>query len=384
MADFTDAELQEIDRLSKADATVDPTVTASIPAESPSFLDTIKDKVSGVFNTVAQKTVVAGIVTNAANQTPDQFIDTLSKANPDFTNLGEVLKTNPALKIAFQDAFIKSDEFRNSLINGGNEPGALSIDNITQILTDEQHGSQAQTLMTKMLDKVAKGEMSYAQVEQVSRSGVAMIQVMNKEGATAEEKAKAQQDFMLALEKNGLPTGQIKSEQLMEYLREVMTGDPEQASKNLIKSLGLEGEQAAALEEMLTMMSGILKYVGAPYYEFAQKWGPTLGTQVAGLADRATGAADARIAEEHAKETPAQRAQREMSEAANEPGAMQNAATGNEKILDLGGKKIISNIYVDNASGERQDGYKDPAKEQEIHYVSPTRGVSANFGMGPN
>lgn len=309
--------------------------------------------------------------TNSKNMTTGKFLDTIDVAQPDFSGVTDIMRDNKQLGVAFHDAFSHNEAFRNRLLapTPDGQENLFSADNLKNILTHKQHGPQAQMLMTNMLQKVANGQLRVEQVEQVAGSGVDMMAVLDDENATVEQKAAAQQKFTQTLEQNGLPTGQIKPEQLMAYLREVMSGDPAGAAANLVGALGLSGEQAAAIQELLTMAGGIMQFLGQPYVEFFNKHAPGMANGATNLFERVTGQRDADIATEQAGLTPAQRAQREISAAANAPGAMQGNATGSERSIEIGQG---ANQNGPAASAQRDAATGTPERAPEIRIPIPT------------
>lgn len=310
----------------------------------------------------------------------NQFLNTIDKHSPEFSSATEVMRENPQLGNAFHDAFVNNEEFRNRLMNPpAGDTNALSAQNIGAILTDEKYGSQAQTLMTGMLQKVSRGEMNIGQVEQIAGAGVNMMSVGNDEDATKEQRAEAQQKFIETLEKNGLPTGQIKGEQIFAYLREVMNGDPKSAAANFVNALGLSGEQAAAMQELLTMAGGLLKFLGKPYVDFVNKHGPGITHDMTDMYERLSGERDISVSAQRAELSPAQRAQDEISAQGNAPGAMQGQATvHNEGMEGAGARTNLAETFglERDAQGTLSvpDATAERLREMDAQYASRTSG----------
>lgn len=374
-----------------------PETTATAPQSFFGGLaNTFGDAASAAREQLSQAQIYARAATGdpnamaelAQDMTLPEFLTSIKTFKPEYAGVTDVLSNNAQLGVAFQNAFVRNEAFRTRLLaqpEGGNN--LLSVENLESILTNEKFGGQAQTLMTRMLDKVASGEMSVAQVEQVAGAGVNMMSVMDNEEATEEQRAQAQQGFFQTLEQNGLPTGQIKGEQIFSYLRQVMNGDPKGAATNLVNSLGLSGEQGAAIQELLTMAGGFVQFLGQPYMDFFNKWGPSIGGGASSMFTRLTGGADAEFAAGQAQLTPAQRAQNEISAEANRPGAMQNNSTGSEPAVNGVGEGAnpdgnLSNTQRDAANNNTPETPEtlDPALAGQ--QLNQTRSLGMGVG-GP-
>lgn len=329
------------------------------------------------FDFARQGAAALALIGNAHNMTNAEFLKTATIANPDFAPLAEVMKSNPALSVAFQDAFANNKEFRDNLMAG--DDGSLSLDNLHAVLTDEKYGAQAQTLTTSMLNKVAKNELSMTQVEKITDAGLKMMQLEDPDsGATEEQKAEAQQHFFQTLEKNGLPTGQLNSQQIFGYLHQVMTGNPDTAAKNLVESLGLTGEQAGALQEILSMAGSFLKFLGQPYYEFVQKWGPTVSDQVSDMAYRLGGEADADAAAREAERTPSKRQQDDLSRQGHEQGGQAKPVevTKAEGMAGVKERVALANKFGVTADKDGNVSV-DPDRERELAALDARNNISA-------
>lgn len=358
-----------------------PEVTATTPQN---FFGGLMDTFRGAADTASTYIQAAtgdhdAVAELAKDMNLSEFLTSINTFKPEYADVTEVLRGNPALGVAFQNAFVNNEEFRNRLMNPPEGDNLLSVENLESILTNEQYGGQAQMLMTRMLDKVARGEMSIEQVEQVAGAGVNMMSVMDNEEATPEQQAAAQQGFIQTLEQNGLPTGQIKGEHIFAYLREVMSGNSEGAATNLVNALGLSGEQGAAIQEMLTMVGGFMQFLGQPYMDFFNKWGPSIGGSASGMFSRLTGGADAEIAAGQAELSPAQRAQNELSEQANQPGAMQDGAAVRSEGLEGVEQRIDTTTVMNGAANDDVPQTIDPALVGQ--QLNQTRTIGMGLGQ---
>lgn len=204
-------------------------------------------------------------------------------ANNEYTPLLDTFDAAPPeVQMALANAVTANPHFMEYISEGGaNSLGGLLT---KEVLSDPNYAGPLKGILNNIANNPAPPppEGNGYDFKKLDKLGVAANEYFSELGKSGAERneeliRQRQKELFFAVRDAGgnIPAmANLNGEMLMQFLRELMTGDMNSAITNLASGLGLSGDKLADFQDLMQMPASILKIGGQDGYEFAQHYFP--------------------------------------------------------------------------------------------------------------